>query len=156
MNISGEESPYAFLVNGNMYHSGREVLGLLPADYPVKILNRNNCIVDSLTISLQQDNAGNYNCDTAYVPSAFTPNQDGKNDILKPVMGGFPKTIFFNIYNRFGQLIFSTHKINEGWNGTYKGQPQSTGTYVWVLRYSVNNITKLFKGTTVLIRGEGL
>jgi gliding motility-associated-like protein len=151
MNISGEESPYTFLLDRNMYNSGREVSGLLPADYPVKILNRNDCIVDSLTISLRQD-AGNYNCDTVYVPTAFTPNQDGKNDLLKPLIGGFPKTIFFSVYDCFGQLVFNTHKLNDGWNGTYKGKPQSTGSYVWVLQYSVNNKTKLFKGTTVLIR----
>jgi gliding motility-associated-like protein len=151
INITGDESPYTFLFEENMHSSGREVSGLLPADYPVKILNRDNCIVDSLTISLLQD-ADNYNCDTVYVPTAFTPNLDGKNDLLKPVIGGFPKTIFFSVYNRFGQLVFSTHKINEGWNGTYNGQPQSTGSYVWVLQYSVNNKAKLFKGTTVLIR----
>jgi gliding motility-associated-like protein len=151
MNISGEESPYAFLFDGNKYNSGHEVSGLLPAVYPVKILNLNNCIVDSVNISLQ-DNAGDHICDTVYVPTAFTPNQDGKNDLLKPVIGGFPKTILFTVYNRFGQLIFSTHNLNEGWNGTYKGQPQSTGSYVWVLQYLVNNTTKLFKGTTVLMR----
>jgi len=151
MNISGTENPYTFFVDGNMYNTGREVSGLLPADYPVKILNRNNCIVDSLTISLT-NNGSNYNCDTVYVPTAFTPNQDGKNDLLKPVIGGFPKTIFFSVYNRFGQLMFSTHEINEGWNGRYKDQPQSTGSYVWVLQYSVNNIPKLFRGISVLIR----
>lgn len=150
INISGEESPYVFLLNGSRYNSGREVSGLMPADYPVKILNRDNCLADSLVISLQQNNNGN--CDTAYVPTAFTPNQDGKNDLLRPLVGGFPKTILFNVYNRLGQLVFSTRKINEGWNGTYKGQPQPTGSYVWVLQYSVNNIARQMNGAAVLIR----
>lgn len=150
IDITGDESPYAYLVNGNRYNSGSEVLGLMPAGYPVKILNRNNCIVDSLTISLQSNNNGT--CDTAFVPSAFTPNLDGINDLLRPIVGGFPKTILFHVYNRLGQLVFSTSKINEGWNGIYKGQPQPTGSYVWVLQYSVNNGTKTFKGATLLMR----
>jgi len=153
INISGEESPYTFSVNGNTYNSGSEVSGLLPADYPVKILNRNDCVIDSLIIPLKQDNHANYNCDTAYVSTAFTPNHDGKNDILTPVIPGFfVQAITFNIYNRFGQLIFSTHKLNDGWNGTYKGRPQSAGTYVWVLQYSINNVSKIFRGATTLIR----
>lgn len=150
LDITGGEGPYSFDVNGINYPSGHEVSGLFPTEYLVQIFNRNSCLVDSLNVLLQQ--AGSGNCDSAYVPTAFTPNNDGKNDLLRPLVGGFPSSIQFNVYNRLGQLVFSTHQINDGWNGLYKGQPQPTGSYVWTLQYSVNNIPRMFKGATLLIR----
>ena len=70
------KGPYSFDVNGINYPSGHEVSGLFPTEYLVQIFNRNSCLVDSLNVLLQQ--AGSGNCDSAYVPTAFTPNNDGK------------------------------------------------------------------------------
>ena len=65
------------------------------------------------------------------------------------------KTIDFKLYNRYGNLIFESHDLNNGWNGTFNGLEQPTGTYVWYLDYAlVHGDGKLIerKGTCVLIR----
>ncbi len=88
-----------------------------------------------------------------FVPSAFTPNGDGKNDILKPIPVGITKLDFFRVYNRWGQLIYSTSIIGNGWDGTLNGTQQPSGAYVYVVQgtdYKTNIIFR--KGTVVLIR----
>ncbi|WP_204306850.1 gliding motility-associated C-terminal domain-containing protein, partial [Klebsiella aerogenes] len=66
-----------------------------------------------------------------FVPSAFTPNGDGRNDILKPITVGITQLFYFRIYNRWGQLVFSTSSIGKGWDGTFGGVKQASGTYVF-------------------------
>jgi len=65
------------------------------------------------------------------VAKVFTPNNDGINDILKPIVSGVPELKTFSIYNRWGNLIFSTKDANTGWDGTLKGVPQPIETYLW-------------------------
>ncbi|MBV4355685.1 Ig-like domain-containing protein [Pinibacter aurantiacus] len=65
------------------------------------------------------------------VAKVFTPNNDGINDILKPILIGVPELKTFSIYNRWGNLIFSTKDANTGWDGTLKGTPQPVETYLW-------------------------
>ncbi|TND08455.1 MAG: CHU large protein [Bacteroidetes bacterium] len=65
------------------------------------------------------------------VPSAFTPNGDGHNDILF-VRGGPFSEFDFRIFNEWGNMIFDSQEQATGWDGTYKGKTQPGGTYVWV------------------------
>lgn len=88
-----------------------------------------------------------------FVPSAFTPNGDGKNDILKPITVGIVSLYYFRVYNRWGQMLFSTSELNKGWDGNANGNAQPSGTYVYMAQgkdYLGNNIFR--KGTVVLIR----
>jgi gliding motility-associated-like protein len=88
-----------------------------------------------------------------YVPTGFTPNGDGRNDFLRGLYIGITKVYYFKIYNRWGQLIFSTNSLIEGWDGTIKGMKQPTGSYVWMLR-AEDLAGKVYemKGTSTLIR----
>jgi gliding motility-associated-like protein len=88
-----------------------------------------------------------------YVPTGFTPNGDGKNDYLRGLYVGIKKVHYFRIYNRWGQQIFSTNSLNEGWDGTIKGVKQQTGTYVWMLK-AEDLAGKIYemKGISTLIR----
>ncbi|MBL0884373.1 MAG: gliding motility-associated C-terminal domain-containing protein, partial [Chitinophagaceae bacterium] len=87
------------------------------------------------------------------VPSGFTPNGDGKNDILKPIPVGITELQYFRIYNRWGQLLFSTSQQGIGWDGRYNGIPQGSGTYVFVTQGKDIYGKPVFrKGTAVLIR----
>ncbi len=88
------------------------------------------------------------------IPSAFTPNGDGKNDYLQPSNAWKASALIFRVYNRFGQLIFETRDWTRKWDGRYRGLEQSSGTYVWTLQYTLNDtgIEYVTKGTTVLIR----
>jgi gliding motility-associated-like protein len=94
-----------------------------------------------------------YSCFIA-VPTAFTPNGDGKNDFLYPLKAYKSSNLSFSVYNRFGQRVFYSNDWQQKWNGKFKGIPQNAGTYVWILDYinleSNKRITQ--KGTTILIR----
>jgi|GEM_PF-946328 len=67
-----------------------------------------------------------------YVPTAFTPNHDGRNDTFYPFPVGIKELTYFKVYNRWGQLVFSTSKTMHGWDGKVGGVLQPTGVYVWM------------------------
>jgi len=94
-----------------------------------------------------------YKGPTFYVPNAFTPNGDGKNDRLRCIAIGISKTDFFNVYNRYGQLIFSSTSYQPGWDGTVGGIKQASGTYVWMVKgKDATGKIHFKKGTVTLIR----
>jgi gliding motility-associated-like protein len=88
-----------------------------------------------------------------FVPTAFTPNADGKNDVFRPIAVGISKIDYFRVFNRWGQLVFSTTTNGRGWDGKIGGKEQGTGTFVWVVR-GVDFTGKVVfsKGTVTLIR----
>jgi gliding motility-associated-like protein len=65
------------------------------------------------------------------VPTAFTPNGDGVNDVVYVAGWGIKKLLYFKIFNRWGELVFETDDITVGWDGTYRSVPQNTETYVY-------------------------
>jgi gliding motility-associated-like protein len=88
-----------------------------------------------------------------FVPTGFTPNSDSKNDVLKPILVGMKKLERFSVYNRWGQLVFSTSEIGKGWDGKISGADQKADVYVYVaigITYLDQKIVR--KGTTTLIR----
>ncbi len=72
------------------------------------------------------------------VPSAFTPNKDGLNDIFQPAMTSVDQGYEFIIYNRWGQQVFYTIDVNAGWDGTFNGVNVEEGYYQYVVRYFTN------------------
>jgi gliding motility-associated-like protein len=88
-----------------------------------------------------------------FVPNAFTPNGDGMNDVFMPIPVGMKSLTYFKVYNRLGQLMFSTNKINKGWDGNFKGSPQSSGVFVWTAQ-GIDYLDKIItrKGNVTLIR----
>jgi gliding motility-associated-like protein len=88
------------------------------------------------------------------VPNAFTPNGDGLNDYLYPLNAFKADHLEFKVYNRLGQLLFTSNDWSQEWDGTFKGEPQAAGVFVWTLKYSLRDTGKQFfkKGSTVLIR----
>jgi large repetitive protein len=89
-----------------------------------------------------------------YVPNSFTPNGDTKNDLFKAQYGDNVTAFELEVFNRYGQIVFTTTDKNEGWDGTNKGAAQPYGSYVWVIRYKtvVNNNWERLQGTVLLIR----
>jgi gliding motility-associated-like protein len=87
------------------------------------------------------------------VPSAFSPNGDGQNDILIPIVLGIQKFGYFRIMNRWGQVVFETREMGKGWDGTYRGNPQPMDNYSWVVE-AVDVTGKSVKknGGTLLVR----
>ena len=88
-----------------------------------------------------------------YVPSAFTPNKDGLNDFLHPILMGVKELHYFRIYNRWGQLLFETKTDWPGWDGNFKGVAQPAQVVVWIAEgIGVDNKIYSRKGTSALMR----
>jgi len=88
-----------------------------------------------------------------YVPTAFSPDGNGRNDYLLPIPVGIKQLHYFHVYNRWGQLIYQSKDASRGWDGRVSGVPQPTATYIWMAAgtdYTGKLITR--KGTTTLVR----
>ncbi len=107
----------------------------------------NQCGITSDTIKVDFEP-----CDI-WFPSAFSPNDDGRNDIFRAV-GTFTffKYYSLSIYNRWGQRVFITEDIYSGWDGTYNGAKQDLGTYFYMAHYTLEGKKHMMKGDFQLIR----
>ncbi|MDQ6757084.1 MAG: PKD domain-containing protein [Bacteroidota bacterium] len=117
-------------------------------DYIVKVSSAAGCFAtDTISVHVYKVNSG------LYVPNAFTPNGNGKNDVFKPIPIGIKQINYFKVFNRWGQMVFSTTDQNAGWDGTFKGHPQDSAVYVWIAE-GVDYQDKTFtqKGIVTLIR----
>jgi gliding motility-associated-like protein len=94
-----------------------------------------------------------YEGPTYYLPNAFTPNGDSRNDVFFPVPVGIRSTDYFRVFDRFGALMYQTREWMQGWDGTLKGKPAASGTYVWMIKGIDKNGSEIeMKGTVILIR----
>ncbi|MBS1564815.1 MAG: PKD domain-containing protein, partial [Bacteroidetes bacterium] len=101
---------------------------------------------DTLQVKVYKDVA-------IYVPGAFTPDGNGHNDFLIPALPGVQRLDYFSVYNRLGQMIFTTTRPGEGWDGRFNGRAQPSGTYVWIIRVKdYLGVTRQRKGTVLLLR----
>lgn len=119
-----------------------------PGVYTITATNHCGSIDDSILVEQMV-------CDcTAFVPNAFTPNSDSKNDVLNVFLYCLKISDYqFNIYNRFGQKIFEARGTNEGWDGTFIGKPADAGTYFYSLKYKDGANQEIRKkGEITLIR----
>jgi len=122
----------------------------LSSDYSyfVRVSTKEGCTaVDTINIHVFQTNPD------IFVPTAFTPNNDKLNDFLVPLPVGIQQFDFFKVYNRFGQLVFSTVEVGKGWDGKIEGKEQSSATFVWYVQGTDYKGVKIFKkGTSTLIK----
>ncbi len=90
---------------------------------------------------------------TIFVPTAFTPNGDGLNETVYPIAVGIKKINYFSIYNRWGELVFTTTEDRKGWDGRLGGKLQNSGVFVWMVS-AIDYIGApvFLKGTVALIR----
>ncbi len=94
------------------------------------------------------------NCETVLVcPNAFTPNNDGRNDVFRLKYPGMINEYQMQIFNRWGQMVFSSSDPFAGWDGKYQNEPQAADAYVWFIRYTDHNGKKQkIEGSVILIR----
>jgi len=115
--------------------------------FTITATGANGCIArDEMKVSLLPV------CDRLYIPSAFSPNNDGINDVFKIIDYGQNDIIYCRIFNRWGKKIFETDNLADGWDGSYLGVPQGIGVYVYqlYLRCGHNYVSK--HGNITLIR----
>lgn len=87
------------------------------------------------------------------MPTAFTPNGDGFNDVFAPLTGRFSANYEFQIWNRWGQQVFRTNDNTAGWDGRFNGTESQTGVYAYLITYKNKlNENKILKGNVTLIR----
>ncbi|MFN5335502.1 MAG: gliding motility-associated C-terminal domain-containing protein, partial [Bacteroidota bacterium] len=138
-----------YSIDGNIYQTNNVFSGLNPGSYSITVKNISGCISSPASANLIQPNCG---VDDLFVPNAFTPNGDGKNDILF-VKGTTIKSMQLLIYNQWGEKVFETNKQDQGWDGTSGGKPQPVGVYVFILKAeNIDGKIKNLKGSITLIR----
>lgn len=89
-----------------------------------------------------------------YVPNAFSPNGDGRNDVFKPGYECLFSNYVMKIYNRWGQLVFTSQNAGIGWDGNYKNEQAPADIYIWEIKYKDNLTGKYIRknGTVMLLR----
>lgn len=119
-----------------------------PGKYVLTVWNSDGCYGKDTVLVVQK------NCYTGVsVPTGFTPNNDGLNDLIKPVVHGSLLQYSFELYDRAGQRIFYSTNPLQGWDGRIKGELQPSGLYVWQCRYQLaGQVPGYQKGTVMLIR----
>ncbi len=118
-----------------------------PQNYLIKITTPGGCTITDTLSTLVFPKI------IVYVPSAFTPNGDGRNDFLKPVFRGFATVNYFKVFNRYGQEVFDLKKNPNGWDGRVRKEQQTTAAYVWVAEgIGVDKKVYKEKGTVILLR----
>ncbi|MDF2190076.1 gliding motility-associated C-terminal domain-containing protein [Paraflavitalea sp. CAU 1676] len=116
--------------------------------YKVLVYNEANC-VDSAFVMVRVFKTR----PSIFVPSAFSPNGDRNNDVFRFIAAGMERIEFFQVFNRWGQMVYSTTSGETGWDGTLGGKPQSPGMYVWSVK-AVDYTGAIYtqKGTVTLVR----
>lgn len=118
----------------------------MPGVYYVTATSACNSFTDSVEVKER--------CDyPVYIPNSFTPNHDGLNDVFKLPELNDQHLLYLNIYNRYGNLIFTTKDAGKGWDGTVNNYLQPTGTYIYLTAYKdFAGKPHTLKGTIVLLR----
>ena len=88
-----------------------------------------------------------------FLPNAFTPNNDGLNDLLRPITIGIEEIYSFKVFNRYGQIVFSWSPLSKGWDGMFKFIPQDPGTFIWqFVGRGIDGMNYTQKGFVILMR----
>jgi len=115
--------------------------------YKLTVKDKNGCVGSD---SIQLFDA---RCIPFAIPNAFTPNRDGKNDQFRPFITQVVTGYKMTIWNRWGEKIFESEIPKQGWDGTYKGQQQAAGTYVYQIQFiDFDGVPVNVKGTLNLIQ----
>jgi gliding motility-associated-like protein len=129
------------LIANPVYNYNAEV------DYVITITTGIGCIIkDTQLVRIFKEKE-------IYVPKGFSPNGDGNNDKIFPRLVGVRTLNYFKVYNRWGQLLYQTSNVNEGWDGIFRGTKQPMETYVWIAEgIDIDNNSIKRTGTFLLLR----
>jgi len=133
--LTGGTIPYNVALNGSNIGPSLKLTGLAEGHYLYDVTDANGCQIED-TFSIEH-----VPCCFAFVPNAFTPNGDGKNDVFEMRTTGRIRLNKMIIYNRYGQIVWGTFNKGEGWNGTQYGKPVDAGTYFYYILYTCDSFT---------------
>lgn len=119
-----------------------------PGSYILRVTNNNDCAGDD-TIRVIQKSC----MEGVYILTAFTPGNNGLNDVFRPLVFGVVIRYEFSVFNRFGERMFVANETMKGWDGTYKGEEMPANMYVWMCSYQLEGSeAKVEKEMVSLIR----
>ncbi len=117
-----------------------------PGNYWLEVKDQFGCIGrDSITIAPKTCIEG------VYFPNAFSPNNDGVNDLFMPIINAAVKQYRFIVYDRWGQIVFQTTTLHKGWDGRTKNMLNNTGAFIWQCMYQLEGKEPTSKTGTVLL-----
>ncbi len=148
---------YEVSINGGAY--GPPSTGATGLSHTINGLTPNttiNITVRTIVANACQVSSGSATAitvtDQVFVPNVFTPNGDGKNDVLL-VFSNITQSLHFQVFNQWGEKVFETDDKSIGWTGTYKGKPQPSGVYVYTLKLvTTAGLVIDRKGSVTLVR----
>ena len=116
-------------------------------EYTIRHTSPNGCtVVDTLLVKVKLE-------EDIYVPKAWSPDNNGHNDKLRPMTQNIRELKYFRIFNRWGQLVFETNTLGVGWDGIFKGKPQVIDVYTWTAEaVGVSGTIIKRSGNSVLLR----
>ncbi len=119
-----------------------------PGLYWLQVIDNNNCIGRDTINVLPKNCLRDF-----FIPNAFTPNGDTKNDDFKPLIFGTLKQYEFKVLNRYGEQVFYSKELSKGWDGRLKAKDQNLNTFVWICTYQlVGQMINVEKGTVIMVR----
>lgn len=149
VDVKGGTEPFSYLWSTNPPQTGAQVYRLENGKYMAWVKDANNCNDSILAVVVYDD------CCKPFIPSAFTPNGDGLNDVFRIRFKGDMILKEFSVYNRFGTRVYSTTVLDQGWDGVWNNLPQEVGTYFYYVRAICGNKGDKeveLKGDVTLIR----
>lgn len=148
LTISGGTQPYAFSLDLATWQPDSAFTLLDAGNYQLHIKDQHNCMADgsaSIKPNIRQ-------C-AVFVPTAFTPNGDGQNDVFRARVHDDVHDYRLDVFTRWGQMVFSTNNPEAFWDGGFKGSQLPAATYIWILLYTDSKQqARKQTGTVMLIR----
>jgi gliding motility-associated-like protein len=145
----GGDAPYTYLWSTSPVQNTPRAENLTFGYYFVEVTDGNGCI-DKDTVYIEPGPC----CEEVFIPNAFSPNGDGNNDIFRITTSAGIELIQLEVFNRWGNKVWSTNDFRSGWDGKYLGQDETLNTYYYVFRYKclTDGQNYIKKGDLILMR----
>ncbi len=146
--VEGGTPPYKYRMDGDMWQADSLHRNLKTGNYHFEIEDANGCGEKGMAVVTSPWQ----NC-LVVMPSAFSPNGDGNNDLFRPKVYDAVTNYQLRVFNRWGSLVFQTNDPKTGWDGYMKGRPQSSQAFVYVCSFNTSgNEPKEYRGTVMLVK----
>lgn len=127
--VTGGTSPFTFIWSSNIGINTDSIYPVRYGDYFAIVYDDLNC-ADTVQYNIAYEP-----CCKVAIPNAFTPNGDNLNDIFRIIGSGQLELVNFEIFNRWGNKVFQTNVLGDGWDGNYRNLRAEGGTYFYVVKY---------------------
>ncbi|GAA0543825.1 hypothetical protein GCM10009415_27440 [Chitinophaga japonensis] len=148
LEVRGGAAPYSYRINKGEWQDGPVFNRLKTGVYHYEVKDQQQCSVQgTITITSPWQNC------LVVMPTAFSPNGDGNNDVFRPKVYDDISNYHIRIFNRWGAVIYEGNDPRTGWDGVYKGARQDPQTYVYICTYADrDHVPQELKGTVTLVR----